>query len=70
MNTLWMDEDELRVLVARLEAELCLASMVARLMCVRVQEVGDYAYRAGYSDAAMGISPEVEAGDAGGYLLH
>ena len=70
MNTLWMDEDELRAEVERLNAELCVASVMARVMFARIREVGDYAYRCGYSDAAMGISPEVEARDAGGLVLH
>ena len=67
---LWMSEDQLRQELHLLWETLALERSISVALFNGLGRALEDGYRAGYSDAAVGLAPQVEERDAGCHLLH
>ena len=69
-EVLWMDEDELRAEIERMEARLFWASVAVQHLMEAVEDAARDGYVAGYAEAALRVQGVVSSGDQGCVVLH
>ena len=69
-EVLWMDEDELRAELERMEARLLWASVAVEYLLGVVWDAARDGYVAGYSDAAVRIAGGISSRDQSCVVLH
>ena len=69
-EVLWMDEDELRAEIERMEARLFWAGVAVQHLLEAVEDAARDGYVAGYSDAALRVTGVIPARNEGCVVLH